>query len=417
MRATPRGTTNQEAAMNKRKPNRRSSIYAGSDGRWHGRVTMGVKPDGGTDRRHVTGKTETEVTRKVQQLERQREAGRTADAGRSPTLEQWLRHWLDSIAARRVRASTLDGYRSKIDYRIVPGIGRHRLARLEREPEHIEAFYVALEREGLSSATVLQIHRILSRALKVAAQRGKIARNPCELVDAPSVRREEVRPLTEDDARAILCAAQTERNAARWSVALALGTRQGEALGLSWDYVNLDEGTVRIAWALQRHRGRGLLLVPPKSRAGRRTIALPAQLVEALRTHHTAQIEERLRASSVWRGSGLVYPDNGAPVELVFAQPNGRPIDPRRDWADWKALLRRAGVRDARLHDARHTAATLLLTQGVDVRVAMAILGHSSSQLTRDTYQHVVPELARDAVELVGSTLWRTEPKTETKQG
>jgi integrase len=84
-------------------------------------------------------------------------------------------------------------------------------------------------------------------------------------------------------------------------------------------------------------------------------------------------------------------------------------IDPQRDWTEWKVLLREAGVRDARLHDARHTAATLLLTQGVDVRVAMAILGHSSSQLTRDTYQHVVPELARDAMDLVGSALWRQE--------
>jgi len=396
--------------MSRRKPNRRSSIYAGSDGRWHGRVTMGVKSDGRPDRRHVTGKTEAEVTRKVQALERQRDAGRAAEAGRSPTLEEWLRHWLDNIAARRVRASTLEGYRSKIEHRIIPGLGQHRLVRLERQPEHIEAFYVALERDGLSSATVLQVHRILSRALKVAAQRGKIGRNPCELVDAPSLQREEVRPLTEDDARAILNAAKTERNAARWSVALALGTRQGEALGLSWQCVNLDDGTLRITWALQRHRGRGLVLVPPKSRAGRRTMALPPQLVEALRAHRTAQLEERMRAGSEWRGSGLVFPDTGEPVELVFAQPNGRPIDPHRDWTEWKALLRRASVRDARLHDARHTAATLLLTQGVDVRVAMAILGHSSSQLTRDTYQHVIPELARDAIELVGSALWRNEP-------
>jgi integrase len=395
--------------VSRRKPNRRSSIYEGSDGRWHGRVTMGIKSDGSADRRHVTGKTEAEVTHKVQALERQRDSGRAAEAGRSPTLAEWLRHWLDNIAARRVRPSTLEGYRSKVDYRIIPGLGKHRLARLERHPEHIEAFYAALEREGLSPATLLQIHRILSRALKVAAQRGKIGRNPCELVDAPALQRHEVLPLVADDARAILDAASAHRNAARWSVALALGVRQGEALGLSWRYVSLEEGTVRVAWALQRLPRQGLVLVPPKSRAAVRTIALPPQLVDALRAHRTAQLEERLRAGSSWRGSGLVFPDTGEPVELLFAQQNGRPIDPQRDWAEWKRLLRGAGVRDARLHDARHTAATLLLTQGVDVRVAMAILGHSSSQLTRDTYQHVVPELARDAMDLVGSALWRQD--------
>jgi integrase len=335
--------------------------------------------------------------------------GRAAEAGRSPTLSEWLRHWLDNIAARRVRPSTLEGYRSKVDYRIIPGLSKHRLARLERHPEHIDAFYAALEREGLSPATLLQIHRILSRALKVAAQRGKIGRNPCELVDAPALQRHEVLPLVADDARAILDAASAHRNAARWSVALALGVRQGEALGLSWRYVSLEEGTVRVAWALQRLPRQGLVLVPPKSRAAVRTIALPPQLVDALRAHRTAQLEERLRAGSSWRGSGLVFPDTGEPVELLFAQQNGRPIDPQRDWAEWKRLLRGAGVRDARLHDARHTAATLLLTQGVDVRVAMAILGHSSSQLTRDTYQHVVPELARDAMDLVGSALWRQD--------
>jgi integrase len=254
---------------------------------------------------------------------------------------------------------------------------------------------------------MLQVHRILSRALKVAAQRGKIARSPCELVDAPALKRHEVLPLTADDARAILEAARTHRNAARWSVALALGARQGEALGLSWRYVSLEDGAVRVAWALQRQPSQGLVLVPPKARAALQTMALPPQLVDALCAPRTAQLEERLRAGSGWRGSGLMFPDTGQ--QLVFTQPNGQPIDPQRDWTEWKVLLREAGVRDAHLHDARHTAATLLLTQGVDVRVAMAILGHSSSQLTRDTYQHVVPELARDAMDLVGSALWRQE--------
>jgi integrase len=138
---------------------------------------------------------------------------------------------------------------------------------------------------------------------------------------------------------------------------------------------------------------------PSATTACRRTTRAP---------NSSAQRTTACRFDLAWLRSCVA--DTGERVELVFAPPNGPPIDPQRDWTEWKVLLREAGVRDARLHDARHTAATLLLTQGVAVRVAMAILGHSSSQLTRDTYQHVVPELARDAMDLVGSALWRREP-------
>ncbi|MDP9417155.1 MAG: site-specific integrase [Actinomycetota bacterium] len=189
--------------------------------------------------------------------------------------------------------------------------------------------------------------------------------------------------------------AASERNAARWSVALALGLRQGEALGLSWDDVDLSVGTLTVRRALQRQTGRGLVLVEPKSASGRRTMALPMQLLEALRAHRTAQLEERLSAGSDWHENGF-----------VFCQANGRPLEPRGDHAAWKRLLATAGVRDARLHDARHTAATLLLTQGVPARVAMQILGHSQISLTLGTYSHVVPELATDAAERMGKALW-----------
>ncbi len=174
--------------------------------------------------------------------------------------------------------------------------------------------------------------------------------------------------------------------------ALALG--QGEALGLTWHTVDLDGGTLTVRQALQRQLGRGLVLVPPKSAAGRRTLALPPQLCGILRAHAAVRLEERPHAGSEWEDDGR-----------VFAQRNGRPIHPRAR-RGWKALLAAAGVRDARLHDARHTAATLLLTQGVAPRVAMQILGHSQISLTLGTYSHVVPELATDAARRVGAALW-----------
>jgi integrase len=182
---------------------------------------------------------------------------------------------------------------------------------------HLEALYAQLAADGLAPASVLQIHRIVSRALKVAMQRGKVRRNVASLVQPPSVHREEIRPLTAAQARAVLTAAHGPRNAARWSVALALGLRQGEALGLAWDAVDLDAGALTVRQALQRRPGGGLVLVPPKSRAGRRTIPMPEQLVEVFRAHRIAQATERLAAESMWTDSGV-----------VFTGPTGKPVDP-----------------------------------------------------------------------------------------
>ena len=372
-----------------------SSIHRDAAGRWHGYVSMGLKREGQRDRRHVSAAKRAEVVRKVRALEHQRDSGVVQAAGRAPTVAEWLGHWLDTIAIRKVRASTLQGYRGKVNSRIIPAVGHHRLDRLQ--PEHLDAWYIELADEGLASSTILQLHRILSRALKVAMQRGKIARNVCSLVDAPSLRREEVVPFSTTEARALLAAARGLRNEARWSVALALGLRQGEALALRWEDIDLDTGTLTVKRSMQRLVGKGLVFDEPKSRAGRRAIKLPNGLRDALRAHRAAQLEERLAAGSEWQENGL-----------LFAQINGRPIDPGSDWKSWKALLALAGVRDARLHDARHTAATLLLQQGVSARVAMQILGHSQISLTLGTYSHVVPELAQEAADRIDRVLWAT---------
>ncbi len=133
----------------------------------------------------------------------------------------------------------------------------------------------------------------------------------------------------------------------------------------------------------------------PKADRSRRTLALPGQLVEALRAHRVAELEERVAAGSLWQDD-----------DLVFAQPNGKPIERKADWQAWKRLLTEAGVRDVRLHDGRHTAATLLLSEGVHPRVVMEVLGHAQMRTTTDTYSHVMPALGKDAAERMGRALW-----------
>ena len=169
-----------------------------------------------------------------------------------------------------------------------------------------------------------------------------------------------------------------------------------------WDAIDLEAGTLTVRWALQRQTGKGMVLVPPKSKAGRRTIKLPDPLRDALRQHRAQQAEQRLAAGSVWEDGGF-----------VFCQPNGRPLDARRDWKAWKDLLRSAGVRDARLHDARHrrdpAAATGSARPGRDADPGSlpdpAHLGHLLTRRTGVGAGSSGPD-GRRAMELTGTRSW-----------
>ena len=388
-----------------RRGNGEGSIYPSKDGRWRGYVDLGYI-NGKRKRKYVTGRTRKEVAAKLRQAVDARDAGTLQIGQKKITFGDWLTFYVDTIAAAKVRPSTLAGYRGYINRRIIPGLGHHRIDKLQ--PEHLEAFYRASHDDGMAAASVLQMHHIISRSLKIAHRRGRVVRNVATLVDAPTVIRDEIEPLTATDARAILEHSRQQRNSARWSVALALGLRQGESLGLQWSDIDLGKGVLRVRRALQRIEGEGLTLVPPKSRAGTRTIVLPAPLVAHLKEHRAKQHQERLLAGSMWQDR-----------DFVFATPTGTPVDPRNDYRAWRKLLEDAGVRKARLHDARHTAATLLLAQGVAPRVVMQILGHSQISLTLGTYSHVVPELADAAAEAMTRALWDTDETandaTETK--
>ena len=399
-----------------RAPNNAASIYQGADGRWHGRVTMGVKDDGSTDRRHVSAKTEAEVIRKVRALEKDRDAGRVKRPGRAWTVEKWLDHWLENIAAASVRPKTYAGYQTAVRRHLIPGLGGHRTDRLQAE--HIEKLYAAMRAKKLKPGTVHHTHRTLRVALNEALRRGQIVQNPVLVARPPRLEEEEIEPFTVKEAQRILAAAADRRNGVRYAVALSIGLRQGEALGLKWPDVNAAAGTLTIRRALQRHtwrhgcggecgkkrgadcpdkHGGGLNIVDTKSRAGRRVVGVPRPLMRALMAQREAQNAERRTAGDRWIDEGW-----------VFAQPNGKPVDPRADYEEWRELLRAADVRPARLHDARHTAATMLLVLKVPTRAVMDVMGWSNASMT-GRYQHVPAEVLTGIANQVGGLLWDTD--------
>jgi len=374
--------------------NGRSTIVKQDDGRWHGFVSMGAKGDGTRDRRHVSASTRAAVVEKAKALEAKRDAGMVGASGKAMLVDEWLDYWAENIASVRVRARTLDTYRAMIRLHINPYIGKRRLDQLQ--PEHLEQTYKQLLDKGLSPASVLRVHRMLHRALKIAMQRDRVARNVATLVEPPRQERPKTpEPLDVEECKRVLAAAEGLRNSARWTVALALGLRQSEALALQWKDVDFDRGTLSVRRGLHRVPGEGLVFTEPKTDRSRRTIAVPAPLIDALRKQRVVQNEERLVAGTEWDD-----------WDLVFAQPNGRPLDKHSDYEAWIKLLNHAKVRHIRLHDGRHTAATLLLTAGVHPRVVMELLGHSQMRTTTDIYSHVMPALAQEAADRMAKTLW-----------
>ncbi|QDP94966.1 site-specific integrase [Microlunatus elymi] len=396
-----------------RNPNNTWSIYLGADGDWHGRVSVGIRDDGSPDRRHVRGRSKEAVMDKVRELTKARDAGHVPKAGRRWTVADWLTHWLELISRPNVRQRSYEAYRTAVNTHLIPALGKQRLDRLQ--PEHLERLYRRIVDGGASPGTAHQVHRTVRTALGEAVRRGYVSRNVATLAKAPRVKVEPITPYSIPEVKSILAEAGRSRNSARWAIALALGMRQGEVLGLRWESdVDLDTGTLRVRKSRQRPKyehgcGETCGKTPgrcprrrrinddvdeTKSEAGRRIIGLPDDLIAMLKIHREEQHAERRLARQLWHETGF-----------VVTSPFGEPINPNTDYHAWKALLKRAGVRDGRLHDARHTAATVLLVLGVPERTTMALMGWSSTSMAA-RYQHVTDPIRRDVAERVGGLFW-----------
>lgn len=365
--------------MGHRRGNGEGSIYQRRDGVWCGSLRT---PAGA--RKVVYGRTHNEVRRRLTEIVHSKDSGTFVDA-RGLTVGKFLDQWMADVVRPSVRSSTFAGYDVNVRLHIKPALGRLPLESLS--PLHIQALLNQKLAQGLAPKTVRYIRGTLRTALNQATRWGFIARNPADAVDGPKVERFEIRPLTPDEARKFLVAIRGDRLEALYSVALTMGLRQGEALGLRWQDVDLEMGYLRISKQLQRIEGK-FELVEPKTHRSRRTLALPASIVTALRGHQNRQLEERRATGKPWEN-----PD------LVFTTQHGRPLDGTVVTHHFHRQLDRAGLPQRRFHDLRHSCATLLLVQGVSARVVMDVLGHSQIALTMNTYSHVIPELKRHAAD------------------
>lgn len=371
-----------------RRGHNEGSIYQRGDGRWTATITLNDK-GARRQRRSFYGKTRAEVATKLLEAQK-KHSDNLPIPGDRETLGSYLRGWLESSGGASLRPRTRSAYLQMIERHIIPGLGeRTLLSRLSTM--QLQTYMNEKVASGLSPRTV-QYHRaVLRRALNQAVRWGKISQNVAQLVSPPKVERTEIGPLTPEQARAFFSAIAEDRDAALYSLALGLGLRQGEVLGLQWDDVDLEVGTVTVRHTLQRY-DRAYHLDQPKTTRSRRTIALPPTLLQLLRAHRTQQVEERLKAGLSWTEDEW---------NLVFATATG---DPRSGFGlnhKIQAILESAGLPRQRFHDLRHAAATFMLAQGVDLRVVMEVLGHSQITTTANTYAHVRLEATRVAAESV----------------
>ena len=374
--------------------------------RWKGTITIGYEPvvdddgvpvllDNGEPklkqlRRVVTGATKKDVIARMSEAQTASSAG-LAPARRELTVAKFLEDWLTNALPGTVAPSTLQQYRDVCRYYIIPIIGQKRLVNLA--PTDVAKMVRTLGTEykrkdgtiGLAPHTQRIARSVLRRALRWAEKEGMLARNVAQLADGVKVGESAGRTLTPEQARALLDSVADHRLAAAYTVALSLGLRLGELLGLAWSDLELDATPPRLTVhrALKRIDGVGLVLDTTKTKASRRTVHLPPTCVAALRTHRTQQVAERLHAGPLWTALPLES-------DLVFRTPFGLAIDPDNFRHTTYKVTEDAGLGRWSPHELRHSCASLLIAQGVPLKLVSELLGHTSIRITADVYGHLL---------------------------
>lgn len=376
--------------MSKRRGKGEGAIYQReSDGKWCATVDLGFV-NGKRRRKVIYGETRKEVADKLKALHRDQLSGQTIVTERQ-TVAQFLDRWLETVVNPHRRAKTASSYEQIVRLYLKPHLGRLQLEKLS--PEHVQTMFNALLLTGgsdgqpLSARTVQYVRAVLRRALNQALKWGYVSRNVATLTDTPKVPRHEAIILSPAQSQQLLTAAAGHRLEALFTVALGLGLREGEVLGLRWIDIDFAQHSLRIAQTVQRVHRR-LVIEAPKTDRSARLLPLPVFMERALARHAERQVAERRVAGDDWDDQGLVFPSE-----------RGTPLDPRNLLRQFKELLVAADLPDMRFHDLRHSCATTLIAQGVHPRVVQEILGHSQISTTMNVYGHVLDATRRVAAD------------------
>lgn len=354
------------------------SIFQRANGRWTAAITVGTNGDGKRIRKWVSGKTKKEVTDELTKLQGQKLNGTLVDSGRM-TVGDLIDKWLETSSRPNTEPNTHARYDSIARLHVKPAIGSVKLSKLN--PLHVQTMLSTMETESVGERTRGHVYAVLRRALNVGVRWGLVVRNVCDAVDPPKQTRAKIMTLTEDQVSKLLAATDGTRWNALFVLALATALRQGELFASKWEDIDLDAGVLSVRHSLEELKGKHRVK-EPKSKSGRRQVTIPAGAIAALRAHKLIQESECLGASG-----------------LVFCATEGGFIRKSNfERRVWNKFREKAGIpATITFHDLRHTSATILLAAGVHPKIVQERLGHSSIQLTMDTYSHVLPTMQQDA--------------------
>jgi integrase len=378
-----------------RNTNGEGSIYQrrrdGKPLRWEGAISY-ADADGNTKRHTVYGRTRAEVVDKLRTARARLESGAPVrDASR--TVGDWFAQWRSgTLAASARKPATIALYATLCRTHLETG--RFAAITLDRlRASDVDALILELRGKGLSDSTVRTVYTVARAAIDGAVRDGLLARNPVAQVARPAVARREAAHLSAGEVARVLAAATGSRYYPALLLIAATGLRRGECLALTWDQVDLEAGSLRVAATLGRV-GRKLIVSDVKTARSRRTVPLSDALVEMLRRHRVAQLTERLRAGDRWQDTGL-----------VFCTEHGRAVEPRNLLRVIEAAAAAAGVAGVGVHTLRHSVAVAWLESGVHVKAVADLLGHSSIAITGDVYGHTSDQVARGAIDSVSDAL------------
>lgn len=363
-------------------------------GSWGFVLDAGRRPDG----------KRRQLTRSGFETKRQAQAALQEEIGRHQagladvhgvTVASYLSTWLQG--KRRLRDTTRRGYEAHIRRYLKPSLGDHRLADLR--PHHIDLLYGDLldgKYAGATTTTVHHVHRTLRSALNTAVKHRLIPWNPALHVELPERRRTQSGVWTPDELRPFLDHAAGHRLYALFHLIAFTGMRRGEALGLHWRDVDLQSRHLLVAWQVV-DAGQGPRIGVPKTHSGNRVVPIDGHTAQVLREHRGRQDGERAQWGEAWQDTGL-----------VCTRADGGMLRPDAVTRLFSDLVLSANLHRIRLHDLRHTHATLALAAGVDLKVASSRLGHSTTAITADLYTHVIPAMARQAADAIADVVGRS---------
>ncbi len=402
-------TANDEKKKRKKgkRGNNEGTVYERSDGRWAAQLTTGYDIKTGRPKRTTLyGKSRGEVAEKLKKALYEQQIGTFVEPSKL-TFGEWLLRWLDVYKKNRVKPTTYADYLKVAEDHIIPSLGQMPIQDLRTS--HLQEFYNYKTTDGrkdgkdggMSASKIHLMHVLIGGALKQAASPAErlIPYNPDEWTARPAVEAPEIETYSKEEVRLYLDVAKQHRLYAAFLLDFTTGLRRGEVLGITWKNLDLDTGTLTVKSSLSRVKLAGeeksiLLFGDPKTKSSKRIIPLLPAVVAEVKKHKARQAEDKLFF-------GQAYEDKN----LVFATAMGKPIDPRNFYGKHVRIIKKAGLKHIRVHDIRHTVATILLDEGENVKNVAELFGHANASFTLNRYAHSTPEGKERAINRLGNAL------------